>query len=98
MDKMTRGEKQKKINNDTRYIANLVFSNAGSFKYTNAYNKLKARFYLDWGLKINDRLKECDNNKVDMYDVLNNEELDKLAVSCNNLLKMYKSVIESKAS
>ena len=41
---MTREEKQEKINNDTRYIANLVFSNAGSFKYTNAYNKLKARF------------------------------------------------------
>ena len=86
---LTREEKQEKINNDTRYIANLVFSNAGSFKYTNAYNKLKARFYLDWGVKINDRLKESNDKDVDMYDVLANDELDKLVVSCNNLLKMY---------
>ena len=90
--------KQDKINKDIRFIANMVFSNSGSFKYTNAYDKLKARFYLDWGLKINDRLKESNDKDVDMYDILTNDELDKLVVSCNNLLNMYKDVIESKVS
>ena len=90
--------KQDKINKDIRFIANMVFSNAGSFKYTNAYDKLKARFYLDWDIKINDRLEDSNDKNVDMYDVLNNEELDKLLESCSNLLNMYRGVIERKVS
>lgn len=95
---MTRKEKQDKINNITRFIAYNVFMKKCDFKFTDAYNKLKGRVYLDWGISIDKRLKESVGKDRDMFSVLSDDELDKVLVSCDNLLELYKNVIENKAS
>lgn len=95
---MTRKEKQDKINSITRLIAYSVFIRKGDFKFTDAYNKLKGRVYLDWGISIDRRLKESVGKDRDIFSVLSDDDLDKVLVSCDNLLELYKNVIENKAS
>lgn len=94
----SRKEKQDKINSVTRLIAYNVFMRKGDFKFVSAYEKLKSRVYLDWGISIDKRLKDGTSEDRDMYNVLNDDELDMVLVSCDNLLELYKNVIENKAS
>lgn len=95
---LTRGEKQDKINSTVKYIAYNVFMRKGDFKFADAYNKLRGRVYLDWGISIDKRLKESVDKDKDMYSVLSGDELDKVLKSCDNLLELYKNVIEIKVS
>lgn len=95
---LTRREKQEKVNSVTRAIAYNVFMRKGDFKFVSAYEKLKSRVYLDWGISIDKRLKESVDKDKDMYSVLNDDELDKVLASCDNLLELYKNVMEIKVS
>lgn len=95
---LTKKEKQDKIHNFAIYIASNIFYGKGNYKYADAYDKIKSRVYLDWNISINNRIKNHENKKITMFDVLSEDELDKTIESCNNLLKLYKDVIERKVS
>lgn len=98
MTKNERKEKQEKINNIAIYIANTVFYSKGSYKYADAYDKIKSRVYLDWNISISKRMKSHSNKKIGIFQVLSDHELEMTLISCNNLLNMYKDVIERKVS
>lgn len=93
---MNRKEKQSKINDIVRYIAYNVFYNKGDFKFVHAYNKLKGKVYLDHDIHISDRIKSMNGDNVRIYDVLTDDEIDKVLVSANNLLKLYEGILYKK--
>ena len=90
-------EKQQKINEIVRYIAGKVFSiKKGTLRFTNAYDKLYSRIYLDHGININDRMKAFGKDNVSMFDVLHKNELNLALNSAVELMKMYEEAIERK--
>lgn len=92
----SRKEIQDKINKNIRLIGYKVFYKSGCYKFTNAYDKLKARVYLDHELKINEILADerCGSDKyISMFDILSDYELNLVLKSSENLLELYKDII-----
>ena len=95
---LTKKEKQDKIHNISIYLASNIFYGKGDYRFADAYDKIKSRVYLDWNISINNRIKNHTNKKITMFEVLSDDELDKTIESCDNLLELYKDVIERKVS
>lgn len=79
--------KRELINKATRRIAYKIYANQGDHKFIHAYGKLKAKMMIDHDICITDRMKQ--KNKVNMFDVLDDEELDLVIKSCRSLCNMY---------
>lgn len=94
---MTTKEKQDIINTNIRYIAYKVFSKKPNFMFTNAYDKLSARVYLDHDFKISELTKGSKKEHIKMFDVLSSSELNMVLDSSRRLRKMYDDVFSSKA-
>lgn len=82
------------INTITRWIAYAVYrGQSDKGKFAKAYDKLAGRVYLDHNVSI------TGNNQVDtgrgqgMFNDLNEEELELVLESANNLRKMYTDVM-----
>lgn len=90
---MNRKEKQDKINDTMRCIAYNIFYKSGDYKFVHAYSKLKGRVFLDHDIHIGDRIKSIKEMNARIYDVLTNEEIDKVLDSAKNLLELYKNVL-----
>lgn len=82
-----RKRKRNIINNIVRSIACKIFQKQGRYKFSAAYEKLRARMLIDWDINISDRLKGTDCES--MFDVLGDEELDMALQSCLKLCNMY---------
>lgn len=95
---MTNSEIQQKINEHVRSIAYKVFSKKGDYKFVSAYEKLYSRLLLDWGIHINNRIKDSHNDNATMFDVLVGNEFKMALRSCEALQKMYADVMDRKAS
>lgn len=91
-------EKQDKINSIIRLIAYSVFYKNGDYKFANAYDKLYGKVYLDHGIHIGDRIEQSGMDNISMFDVIHEDELEKVLQSSLSLLTMYEEVIESKVS
>lgn len=84
---MNNKDKRELINKMTRKIAYKVFYNQGDYKFTKAYDKLKAKMMIDYDIHITKRMKE--GNKTNIFDVIDDEELDLMLKSCKSLCDMY---------
>lgn len=95
---MTNDEKIRRINSGVRWIANCVFGMCSddSVKYVKAYDKLLARFTLDYGYSLSERLKSPKTKDKTVYDVLYGDELEMLLQSLYRLENMYSEAMEKK--
>ena len=91
-------EKREKINSITRYIAFNIFNHRGKPNYTNAYDKLWTIISIEHGFSISERLKKADNEKLNMFNVIDSQELEKVLQSSIQLLNMYKEVIANRVA
>ena len=86
------------INKNIRRIGYNIFYSKGDFKFVQAYEKLKSRVYLDYGIRINDRIKNSLDKDITIFDVLYENELELVLQSSKNLLKLYENVMDRKVS
>lgn len=90
---MTDKDKIEKINRNTRFLAFRIFNHHGEPNYIKAYDKLWSTAYLQYGFNIAKRLKEADNEKLSMFDVIDSQELENVLHSSMWLLNMYQEVL-----
>lgn len=90
--------KQQRINSGVRWIANCVFGMCSddTVKYVKAYDKLLARFTLDYGYSLSERLKSSKTKDTTIFDILYDGELEMLLQSLYRLENMYVEVMEKK--
>lgn len=84
---MTRKEKQDLIVKKTRLIAFAVYrgTKTKAGKFIAAYDKVFSRVYIDFDVKLSEIVEGSKN----MFDVLDDEHLDMMVHSIDNLFKMY---------
>ena len=94
---MTDEDMRLRINKGVRWIANSVFCMADeTSRYMKAYDKLLARFALDYGYSLSDRLKSSKSKDTTVFDILIGDELKMLLQSQIRLENMYVEVMEKK--
>lgn len=82
-------EKRKEINNTMRWIGCNIFgrSQEGKWKFVKAYDKLKAKVYLDWDIRLN-------NEGKNLFNTLSDDDLDKVHKSSRKLAQMYGEILQ----
>ena len=94
---MTDEDMRLRINKGVRWIANSVFCMTDeTSRYMKAYDKLLARFTLDYGYSLSERLKSHKTKDKTVYDVLYGGELEMLLQSLYRLVNMYVEAMEKK--
>ena len=88
---MNSEQKRKEINNTMRWIAYNIFHKhkKDRWKFVGAYDKLKAKVYLDWDIKL-------DFESGNVFDTLSDDDLDKVHKSSRKLGQMYGEILQRK--